>query len=99
MFFCLVKGPLLNFEIGQDDGFGWFDFAIGVGIASFDDFINDIQAFDDFSESGILSVEVGRVFVHDEKLRSGTVGVAGPGHAENAALVLEFAELGIYIFA
>ncbi len=97
--FYLVEGPLLDFEIGEDDGFGWFDFAVSIGVTSFDDFIDDVEAFDDFSESGVLSVEVGGVFVHDEELRSRTVGVAGSGHAKDSALMFEFAELSVYVFA
>jgi len=68
LFYLLVfEGPR-----GDGDGFhdrGVFFFRIVAVVAGeVDDFLDNIHAFDHLPEDGVLTVEVGRCFVHEEEL-------------------------------
>ena len=41
------------------------------------------------AEGGILAVQIVGIRVHNEKLAAGAVGIHGPGHADDAALVAD----------
>ena len=53
------------------------------------DLVDRVHAVRHLSESGVLSVEMGRIFVHDEKLGTRTVGHHASRHGNDAARVLE----------
>ncbi len=53
------------------------------------DFIYDVHSVDNSAESGVLSVEMGSVGMHNEELRSRAVGHHGTSHGNNSPLVLQ----------
>ena len=53
------------------------------------DFVHDIHAAYHLTESGILTVQMRGIFVHDKKLASGRVGNHRSCHGKNAFRVLE----------
>ena len=57
--------------------------------AHFTDLIHNFNTLDELSEGGILSVKMGRILVHHEKLTSGGIGSHGTRHGEYTAVVLE----------
>ena len=56
---------------------------------SFSDFVYNVHAFDDFTESGILTVEVRSIFMHDKELRASGIRYHSTSHRENAFGVFE----------
>jgi hypothetical protein len=63
----------------------------------FNDFVDDIHSFDDFSKHGVFVVERGDSVDHDEELGSGGVGVLGASHAEDSSDVLDIVEFGFEV--
>ena len=52
-------------------------------------FVRHFHALDNLSEGGILAVQVGSLFHHDEKLAAGRVGMHCPRHGQHTAVVLQ----------
>src|SRR5436190_7370000 len=50
------------------------------------DLVDHIHARHDFADHRVLAVQRGTFGEHDEELRIGRVGIAGSGHADDAAL-------------
>ena len=53
------------------------------------DLVNRLHTRDDLTESRVLTVEMGRVLVHNEELAGCRVGIEGSRHRDNASLVLD----------
>lgn len=54
-----------------------------------DDGVGGLDTLDDLAKGGVLAVQMGGLLHHNEKLAAGGVGIIGPGHGENALVVLE----------
>ena len=52
-------------------------------------FVYNVHAFHNFSESGILTVKMRCIFMHDEELRACGIGYHGTSHGKNAFCMSE----------
>ena len=59
------------------------------------DFFQNVVAFDQLAERGVLMVEERRVAMTDEKLAAGGIGIVRAGHGNDAAHVRAVIELGL----
>src|SRR5437660_6509028 len=66
---------------------------IGDGLAALD-LVDHIHARHHLADHRVLAVQRGTFGEHDEELRIGRVGIAGSGHADDAALVGHVGEFG-----
>jgi len=74
----------LNSDLLHDLGSTGLVVVVGANTA---DLIDNLDALNDLTESGVLAIQMGCVLVHDEELAAGGVGHHGAGHGQNAALV------------
>src|SRR5208283_3463196 len=63
------------------------------------DFFQNVAAFDQLAECGVLMVEERRVAVADEKLAAGGIGMVRTRHGNDAAKVRAVIELGLDLVA
>ena len=56
---------------------------------SFSDFVYNVHAFDDFTESGILTVKVRSIFMHNKELRACGIGYHCASHRKNTLCMFE----------